>query len=158
MRTAYRSSRDRLLAGVAGGLAEHLAIPVNYVRIGFIAACLLNGLGALLYIGLWLTLPLSPDAESSPSEHRAWWRDSSTLLAAIVLLIGVVGLLGAFDVGNISSAGFGIALAGIGALADLVQRVQRLGGHGQAGHLLAPGPQPGVAHQHQVGIDRKSVV
>lgn len=52
-----RSRSDRMLAGVAGGLAAYFGIDPIFLRIGFIVLTLLNGFGALLYLALWLIVP-----------------------------------------------------------------------------------------------------
>jgi phage shock protein C len=52
-----RSRSDRMIAGVAGGLAAAFGIDPLFVRIGFIVLTLLNGIGALLYLALWLIVP-----------------------------------------------------------------------------------------------------
>lgn len=48
---------DRMLAGVAGGLAAYFNIDPVLVRLGFIVLALINGVGVLLYLALWLLLP-----------------------------------------------------------------------------------------------------
>jgi phage shock protein C len=69
----YRSRNDRLIAGVAGGVANYLNIDPLLVRIGFVALTALNGFGAMLYIVLWLLLPnedsLSTDSRSQVQEN-----------------------------------------------------------------------------------------
>jgi len=54
-----RSANDRILAGVAGGLAEYFAIDPTLVRILFIIVALLGGgfLGIAIYIILWIIIP-----------------------------------------------------------------------------------------------------
>jgi phage shock protein C len=52
-----RSHSDRLLGGVAGGLAAYFGVDPLIVRIAFIALTLLNGLGTLAYLALWLIVP-----------------------------------------------------------------------------------------------------
>jgi signal transduction histidine kinase/phage shock protein PspC (stress-responsive transcriptional regulator) len=56
-RRATRSTEDRLLGGVAAGLAEHLGVAVLTVRVFFLVASAVGGLGLALYAGLWMTLP-----------------------------------------------------------------------------------------------------
>ena len=56
-RRAYRSTDERWLGGVASGLAEHLGLPVLWVRMGFLVLVAFGGFGAVLYAGLWLFLP-----------------------------------------------------------------------------------------------------
>jgi len=57
VRRATRDSQAPIIGGVAGGLARHLAVPVMWVRAGFVLTAVLGGLGIALYAGLWLVLP-----------------------------------------------------------------------------------------------------
>lgn len=52
-----RSRDERMLAGVCAGLARHLGLPVQWVRIGMLALALFGGAGALFYLWLWVTVP-----------------------------------------------------------------------------------------------------
>ena len=71
-RRAARSSSDSYVAGVAGGLAEHLGVDTFLVRVFFVAAAVAGGLGVLLYLALWLMLPIDTRAEvSSPGLESA---------------------------------------------------------------------------------------
>jgi phage shock protein PspC (stress-responsive transcriptional regulator) len=59
-RRLSRSRTDRVVAGVAGGLAQHLDLDVTAVRFGFVAASLLllGGIGGpLLYLAAWALVP-----------------------------------------------------------------------------------------------------
>jgi signal transduction histidine kinase/phage shock protein PspC (stress-responsive transcriptional regulator) len=64
-RRATRSSDRRLLGGVAAGLAEHLGLPVLWVRVAFVLATVLSGLGVVLYGALWLIMPSAAHLERS---------------------------------------------------------------------------------------------
>jgi phage shock protein PspC (stress-responsive transcriptional regulator) len=55
-----RSISDRWIGGVAGGLAGMTAIPSWAWRILFILTTLLHGLGILMYLLLWIFVPLAP--------------------------------------------------------------------------------------------------
>ncbi len=50
-----RRRTRRRLAGVAGGLADSIGVPDSFVRAGFISLGTVWGLGALVYLGLWLS-------------------------------------------------------------------------------------------------------
>ncbi|ALG85417.1 PspC domain-containing protein [Gordonia phthalatica] len=52
-----RSSTDRMLGGVAGGLAEYFGVDSTWVRIAFAASIILPGPQVLLYLILWLVIP-----------------------------------------------------------------------------------------------------
>ena len=51
-----RSETDRVIAGVAGGIAAHFDIDPTLVRIGFAVAGFM-GWGILAYLILWIALP-----------------------------------------------------------------------------------------------------
>ena len=53
-RILTRSSEDKMLAGVAGGLGEYFGVDPVLFRVGFVAATLLSGVGALAYLALIL--------------------------------------------------------------------------------------------------------
>ena len=57
-------SRDRVIAGVCGGLAEWLGWSANRVRIAYVILSILSAAfpGILVYIALWF---LMPEAERS---------------------------------------------------------------------------------------------
>ncbi|MCX7798619.1 MAG: PspC domain-containing protein [Melioribacter sp.] len=56
----YRSRKFRILGGVAGGLAEYLGLDPILMRIIFVLITLINGIGVLLYIILWIIVPEEP--------------------------------------------------------------------------------------------------
>ena len=54
-------SKDRILAGVCGGLAEYLGIDATIVRIGYVLISILSAAfpGIIVYIILMLIMPNS---------------------------------------------------------------------------------------------------
>jgi phage shock protein PspC (stress-responsive transcriptional regulator) len=52
-----RSSTDKKVAGVCGGIAEYFNIDSTLVRLIFVLATLLGGPGLILYIVLWIVMP-----------------------------------------------------------------------------------------------------
>ncbi|RAJ71798.1 phage shock protein C (PspC) family protein [Streptomyces sp. Amel2xB2] len=71
LRKLYRSAEGRMLGGVARGLAGHLALPVSWVRIVFIALTVTNGLGVLLYAAFWFVVPLGTGGVGAGEEKAA---------------------------------------------------------------------------------------
>ena len=59
-----RSADDKMLAGVAGGIARYLNADVTLVRVIIAALVLFTGAGAPLYIAAWLLIP--EDGEDQP--------------------------------------------------------------------------------------------
>jgi phage shock protein C len=55
-----RSESDRVLAGVAGGVAQRFGISSTLVRLAWVLSVLFGGLGILAYLILWLVLPKDP--------------------------------------------------------------------------------------------------
>ncbi len=55
-RRLTRSSTDRMLGGVCGGLANYLGVDSTLVRIGFVLLTL-SGLSPLVYLILWVVIP-----------------------------------------------------------------------------------------------------
>ena len=56
----YRSTVDKMLGGVAGGLAEYFDIDSTLVRVLFIVVVFLGGGGIIAYIILWIVVPQKP--------------------------------------------------------------------------------------------------
>jgi phage shock protein C len=57
----YRSNRDVMLGGVAGGLAEYFNIDPTIVRLLFVLLALPGGApGILTYLVLWIIVPRNP--------------------------------------------------------------------------------------------------
>ena len=56
-----RSNTDRWIGGVCGGLGEITGIPSWSWRILFVLAALLHGIGVIMYILLWIFVPLQTD-------------------------------------------------------------------------------------------------
>jgi phage shock protein C len=79
-RRLYRSRRDRMLAGVAGGIANYLEIDPTVIRILWILSVFLGGFGILLYIIMAFIVPLEPLPGSAsgpwqgPGSANATWQ------------------------------------------------------------------------------------
>ncbi|HET9059754.1 MAG TPA: PspC domain-containing protein [Acidimicrobiales bacterium] len=71
VRSLRRSTTNRMVAGVAGGLAEYLDADPVAVRIGFaIASLVLGGIGGpLLYAAAWLVVPETGQATSIAAQR-----------------------------------------------------------------------------------------
>lgn len=57
----YRGS-DRILGGVCSGLAAGLHVDAIWVRVAFVLLAFLQGVGAFVYIVLWLVMPEKREA------------------------------------------------------------------------------------------------
>jgi phage shock protein PspC (stress-responsive transcriptional regulator) len=99
-------SEDRVLLGVAGGIADAIGVAAVWVRLVFVATAFLHGLGVLAYAAAWLLMPAGPGAPARPRPVR--------LLGLLVAGVAAVVLVAPFGVprGEIPVA---LALLGIGA-------------------------------------------
>lgn len=77
-----RSRDDRVLAGVCTGLAKHLGRPTDQVRAVVAVVSVLGGAGVLLYVWLWLTVPLEGETEGVVPLRRALTRPAVRTPAA----------------------------------------------------------------------------
>jgi len=56
----YRSTKDKMLGGVAGGIAEYFEIDSTLIRVLFILVVFFGGSGIIAYIILWIVVPEQP--------------------------------------------------------------------------------------------------
>jgi phage shock protein PspC (stress-responsive transcriptional regulator) len=56
-RQLRRSADDKMLAGVAGGVARYLDADVTLIRVIIAALALFTGAGVAFYIAAWLLIP-----------------------------------------------------------------------------------------------------
>lgn len=56
----YRSTTDKMVGGIAGGLAEYFDIDSTLIRVLFILTVFLGGGGIIAYIILWIIVPGRP--------------------------------------------------------------------------------------------------
>jgi signal transduction histidine kinase/phage shock protein PspC (stress-responsive transcriptional regulator) len=52
-----RSTHDRIVAGLAGGIAARLGVPTVFIRAAFVTLTLAGGFGIICYLAGWLTVP-----------------------------------------------------------------------------------------------------
>ena len=72
-----RSVKDKVVGGVAGGLAEYFEIDPVIVRVLFVVSLFFHGAGFIAYIILWITLPEAPYVFETASNMNTT-SDSST--------------------------------------------------------------------------------
>jgi phage shock protein C len=55
----YRNTREQMLGGVCAGLGDYFDIDPTLVRLGFVLLLVTGGAGALIYIILWIVVPVA---------------------------------------------------------------------------------------------------
>ncbi len=109
----YRNTYDKVIGGVAGGLAEYFDVDVIIFRLLFVLLVLFGGGGLLAYIIMWIVVPAKPipfrsgaqaspepggdaggaaDSERATSPASSAKAPSNTSLVAGIILI-LVGVL-----------------------------------------------------------------
>ncbi|MEN1976942.1 PspC domain-containing protein [Cellulomonas sp. P4] len=66
-----RPDRGRVVGGVAAGLALHLDLPVRLVRLLFVLLTPVGGVGVLLYVFWWVTVPVGDPLAVAGAERPA---------------------------------------------------------------------------------------
>ena len=60
IRRLFLSQDDKIVAGVCGGIAEYLNVDSIWVRLVFLIALFMNGVGFFAYILFWVLIPENP--------------------------------------------------------------------------------------------------
>jgi len=108
----YRSRRNSIIGGVAGGIAEALDIDPVIIRVIFVLLVFAGGSGGLLYLILWIVLPLDPEYDRNfknsqtmnnsfnedplKKEPDPWSKpkNDGTLIAGLILIaLGIIFLI-----------------------------------------------------------------
>jgi phage shock protein PspC (stress-responsive transcriptional regulator) len=125
-RRLMRSSSDRMLAGVAGGLGRYFGIDPIVFRIGFVLSLFFGGLGALAYVLLAVFVPTDGEPDKAQRfgtrlQDLGIWRGLGLVVLAIVAFFGLSALaaIAAFAVGLGWGVPVAIVIIAIGALIAL---------------------------------------
>lgn len=119
-----RGRSDRVVAGVAAGVARHLGIEPLRVRLAFVVLAFAAGFGVIVYLLLWLLAPVEvADAadEADAATRRPLPRPSpqqlvgmSLILVGVATLLLVTGLWFGWELGwpaSLAAIGFAILWA-----------------------------------------------
>jgi phage shock protein PspC (stress-responsive transcriptional regulator) len=85
-----RRSHDRLVAGVAGGLADLTGTSAIWWRFGFLVVTLFGGLGVLIYLLLWWLVPRADLPQSAGQRFAAHFPDAPAWVGVGLLMLGAV--------------------------------------------------------------------
>ena len=125
-----RRRTGRAVAGVAGGLADHLGVSVLWSRVAFALLAAFGGAGVVAYGLLWVFVPQSR-LDAKPAEVSAKEKQQARGLLAmgIGLAVGVGALSGMLN--GWVAGGIGVTLVGAALVwreADEQQRLRWKGG------------------------------
>ena len=112
-----RSTRDKVLCGVAGGLGNYFSIDPVIFRIGFVALTFAGGSGIALYFLAWLVLP-DDAGGAAPVQGLSKGATHPAQVPAILIIGGIVVLVLLNDDGHdhalFDGAFWPLVLVGIG--------------------------------------------
>jgi len=144
-----RASR-RLIAGVAGGLADFAGVRAGWFRLGFAVAALAGGVGVLLYALLWWLIPREDLLDSAAQRFARRFPDAPSWVGIGLLLAGGVFLADEFGLWR-ANVVLGFALIGLGVALfrrDLEAARPATPGAGADARSAAPptraAPEPGA--------------
>lgn len=66
MKKLYRSSRDRKIAGICGGLGEYFSIDATLIRLAFVFIALVTAVIPVIvaYLIGWIIIPPAPSSNA----------------------------------------------------------------------------------------------
>jgi phage shock protein PspC (stress-responsive transcriptional regulator) len=67
-RRLYRSKTDSMIGGVCGGLGKYFSIDPTLIRLAFVLLAVFGGGGVLIYLILWIVVPLEGRAAATPDQ------------------------------------------------------------------------------------------
>jgi signal transduction histidine kinase/phage shock protein PspC (stress-responsive transcriptional regulator) len=149
-RTLFARSRsDRMLAGVAGGIAERLDIDAVVIRLAFVALALAGGFGIVAYLIAWLVAAEPPVSSPAGGTAERPIRPTGTRQVVAVALVSAGAMLLLREVGvwfgdalawSVGLASFGSAIlwtraddSGRARFAKLASRIPRSPADAMAG-------------------------
>lgn len=136
-----RPKDNRVLGGVAAGIADQTGASVGLVRLGFLIAALFAGFGVLLYVAAWL---LIPETGADQSSAERWLENLTTpgkrLGAFLIGIAALVILAGAAPVTI-------FAAATLLAAAALLSNQPEESGSTAAAEALQPDTEPERSNQ-----------
>ena len=103
-----RSSHDRMIGGVCGGLARYFSVDVTLVRIGMVALAALGGTGLIVYAAALILVPADGEVPPGPNDTR-----DRVIAVALAITLTIIGLsAGAFGFDFLFPIGL-LAVAGL---------------------------------------------
>ncbi len=96
-----RGVDNAILGGVCGGLAIRLGVNERTIRIIFSLLALVSGVGLLLYMLLWLTLPRANETQSIAHRLLGRRRELHRALFGLILVVGFIIVLDRLGIPNL---------------------------------------------------------
>lgn len=111
-----RSRDDRIVGGVAGGIAQYLGRDVTVVRIVLVLLALAGGYGVAGYVVAWLLLPAEGSSETIAARAISDRRGITLVLALLPAMVLLLIVLSALHASFLTSLALPIVVAGAGLI------------------------------------------
>ncbi|MGA7097328.1 MAG: PspC domain-containing protein [Acidimicrobiia bacterium] len=85
-----RSTEDRVVAGICGGLGQYFNTDPIWFRLGFVVLTLGGGAGVLIYLIAWLAIPEAGPGETAEGHHGGLDNRGPLVAGVILIAIGLV--------------------------------------------------------------------
>jgi len=89
----YRSKKNRMIAGVCGGLGEYFNIDPTIMRLAAVALIFASGAGLIAYIIGWIIIPERKEEETGAEVPVSSESTAKLLPGLILIVVGVVFLI-----------------------------------------------------------------
>lgn len=117
-RRLYRSTKEKYIAGVCGGLGEYFGVDPAFIRILFVLLTFANGFGLLAYLILWITVRKRPEGVAVQTVEHDSINWTKYLAGGILILLGVIFFIHEnvywFDIGEVWEKFWPVVLIALG--------------------------------------------
>ncbi len=92
IRRLYKSQYDRMVGGVAGGIAEYIRVDSTIVRVAFVLMSIFGGTGVIIYIAGLLIMPES-EKEIKSEKSVKIKRNNTGFWGVLLIIVGLLIIL-----------------------------------------------------------------
>jgi phage shock protein PspC (stress-responsive transcriptional regulator) len=97
----FRSSNNKIIAGICTGLAEYFNVDTNIVRVLFVFVTFFWGASILLYLILWIIIPINESVNSNEVTTIKTKNNFLLLLGIIIFAFGAFSLIAGVIFGHL---------------------------------------------------------
>jgi phage shock protein C len=96
VRVLRRSTEDKIIFGVCGGLGRYLGVEPILLRVAFVILTIAGGSGVLIYLVAWLVIPKERAGEHVGTTHGTSGATGSVLAGTALIALGTILLIDRF--------------------------------------------------------------
>lgn len=92
----HRSTTDKMVAGVCGGLGQYFGVDPIWFRLGFVVTTLIGGTGLIIYVVAWIVLPAAAPGDETTAGAKGIGPEGSVIAGVALVGIGLMLLANTF--------------------------------------------------------------